>query len=189
VSAGTGNSPMSSMTMGSARMSRRTARAMVPSARWRCKAPRSSKENQLTWWPASMAAEPRAFNKCDLPVPWGRRNKGSLLPGPIPGWPGNREWPAGWSTPKSQSPPMIFGPGNWLPGAGRRPWRRPGGDLGLDQRPQEVFGRPALGLGRQHQFRAQAAERRQFQALEPSLEVGGERGCARRHDARPLSVA
>ena len=48
------------------------ARLVLSSARWRrTSAPRASRQNQVTWWPASMAAWPRASRKWVLPVPDG----------------------------------------------------------------------------------------------------------------------
>ena len=63
---------MSSMTMTSARMIRLIARPVVSSARWRrTRAPRCSRLNQETLWPASIAAWPSASRKWVLPVPDG----------------------------------------------------------------------------------------------------------------------
>ena len=63
---------MSSITMTSARMIRRMALAAVSSAPWRrTSAPRCSRLNQDTLWPASTAAWPSASRKWVLPVPDG----------------------------------------------------------------------------------------------------------------------
>jgi site-specific DNA recombinase len=65
----------------------------------------------------------------------------------------------------------------------------PSADLSLDEAGQEVLGRPALGLGREHQLGGEAAHRRQLEAAQADLELGGQGRGRGGHDAWPVSVA
>ena len=86
------------------------------------------------------------------------RSKGSPWPVPTPGWPGSGGWPSGLRRPKSRILPKTFGPGSCRPGPGRGHRGVPGRHLSFHQGAQEVLGRPGLGLGRQHNFGAEATE-------------------------------
>jgi hypothetical protein len=60
-----------------------------------------------------------------------------------------------------------------------------GGDFGVDQGAQELFGVPPLGLRGDQQLGSQAAHRGQFQASEPGVEVGGQRRRCGAHAGSP----
>ena len=62
-------------------------------------------------------------------------------------------------------------------------------NLSLDEAGQEVLGRPALGLGREHQLGGEAAHRRQLEAAQADLELGGLGRGRGGLDAWPVSVA
>ena len=61
------------------------------------------------------------------------------------------------------------------------------GDLGLDQRAQELLGLPALGLGHHQQFGRQTAHGAEAESPQPCFEVRRESGRGRAHDSVPMA--
>jgi hypothetical protein len=64
----------------------------------------------------------------------------------------------------------------------------PGADLGLDQGAQQLFGRPALGLGGDQQLGRELAHRGELEPAQPVDQVRREYRRLRAHDDAPVAV-